>query len=106
MFCNNLMSTLWQNGGGMGDQRKYLRTPLNARVSIMHASLGTIELTTADISDGGLFVQAVGCPRLAVGDEARVQVCGIEDAPVLRAVVVRLTTEGAGLRFLDDTEAP
>ncbi|CAI8898887.1 PilZ domain-containing protein [Methylocaldum szegediense] len=88
----------------MVDKRKYLRTAINASVSIMHDSLGTIELTTADISDGGLFVHTDGCPQFAVGDEVKVQVCEIADAPVLRAVVVRLTTEGAGLRFLDDDE--
>lgn len=89
----------------MNDQRKYLRTPLNAKISIMHESLGTIELTTADISDGGLFVQTAGRPRFVAGDKVTVQVCGMEDAPIIRAVVVRLTTNGAGLRFLDDPEA-
>jgi hypothetical protein len=90
----------------MVDKRKYLRTPLNARVSITHDSLGTIELITADISDGGLFVHTAGCPRLTVGDEVRVRVSEVVDAPVLRAVVVRLTAEGAGLSFVDDDETP
>jgi len=71
----------------------------------MHGSLGTVELTTADISDGGLFIRTAGCPQFAIGDEVNVQVCEVEDAPVVRAVVVRLTTNGAGLQFLDDAEA-
>ncbi|WP_414675409.1 PilZ domain-containing protein [Methylocaldum sp.] len=88
----------------MVEQRKYLRTPLNAKISIRHSSLGTTELTTADISDGGLFVRTIGCPQFVIGDEVEVQVCGVEDAPTISAVVVRLTTNGVGLHFLDDTE--
>jgi hypothetical protein len=39
---------------------------------------------------------------LAEGDEVQVQAEDIEDAPVLRARVVRLEADGVGLMFCSD----
>ncbi|WP_417548401.1 PilZ domain-containing protein [Marinobacter segnicrescens] len=85
------------------DRREHIRTALNARVSVVHDTLGTRHFATRDISDGGVFVVVEEDDfRPELGDVVRVQVQGLPvPAPELRMVVVRLTVDGFGLQFAD-----
>lgn len=72
-------------------------------VEIAHPQLGTLQLETVDLSDGGLFIKATPeqCPPL--NDEITVQVVGTLDGkapPLVRARVARITDKGMGIQFL------
>lgn len=86
-------------------KRVHVRTKLRARILLMTSEQGQMEAYTADISDGGLFVQLEGAEAPEVGSIVKVQVQDMPvEAPVLRAEVVRLTPEGVGLMFVEDAE--
>lgn len=85
------------------EKRQHVRLAVPMPVKITHAALGTIELVTADLSDGGVFLKAEPhqCPPL--GDELTLQVVGTlggEAPPLVAARVIRITDEGMGLEFL------
>jgi hypothetical protein len=83
------------------EQRRSIRTPLSCRIKIMHATIGEMTVKTRDISDGGVFViiDPQNIPK--VGTVVTGQVQGLMDeAPVLEMEVVRIESEGVGLRFL------
>lgn len=88
----------------MGEEkRQHVRLTVPMPVEITHAQLGTVELVTADLSDGGVFLQAEPeqCPP--VGDEITLKVVGTlggETPPLVRARVVRVTVDGMGVEFL------
>lgn len=84
------------------DRRAYIRTALNAQVSVTHPSLGRRIYNTRDISDGGIFVVAEGDELPGIGDRVEVQVQGLPvPAPVLEMEVVRMTIDGFGLQFIN-----
>lgn len=63
-------------------------------------------MVTRDISDGGLFLimdpSEVEIPPVGTVLEGQVQGM-MADAPVVRMEVVRMVSEGIGLRFIPDT---
>jgi hypothetical protein len=65
------MPILDQHGTG-GLQPSKTANPL----TLSHTSLGTLQLETADLSDGGVFLKTAAeqCP--AIGDEVTLQVVG------------------------------
>ncbi|GGY66273.1 hypothetical protein GCM10007071_11350 [Marinobacter zhanjiangensis] len=81
-----------------------MRTALNARVRVVHDSLGEGVFSTRDISDGGIFVVVEdGGFAPDIGDVVTVQVQGLPvPAPELTMVVVRKSPDGFGLQFADE----
>ncbi len=86
----------------MSDKREHVRTPFVCRIKIGHETLGDLEAKTRDISDGGVFVSLEPEQMPPIGTVVVGQVQGLaEEAPQLRMEVVRIESEGVGLRFLD-----
>lgn len=86
----------------MSDKREHVRTPFVCRIKIGHETLGDLEVKTRDISDGGVFVSLKPEQMPPIGTVVVGQVQGLaEEAPQLRMEVVRIESEGVGLRFLD-----
>ncbi|WP_189574089.1 PilZ domain-containing protein [Marinobacter zhanjiangensis] len=86
------------------NRREHMRTALNARVRVVHDSLGEGVFSTRDISDGGIFVVVEdGGFAPDIGDVVTVQVQGLPvPAPELTMVVVRKSPDGFGLQFADE----
>ena len=88
----------------MGEEkRQHVRLSVPMPVEVTHATLGTVELVTADLSDGGVFLSAdpQQCPP--IGDEVIIKVVGTlggEEPPEVPARDVRHTSDGMGLQFL------
>lgn len=85
--------------------RQHIRTCLNCKIKISHPSMEDIYATTEDLSDTGVFIAHPDMTKLAVGDVVFGQVQGLndnEDAPVLMMEVVRISSKGAGLRFIQE----
>ncbi|MBA4244021.1 PilZ domain-containing protein [Ectopseudomonas hydrolytica] len=87
----------------MSNQRHQVRTPMKCRIKISHPSFGELVAQTRDLSDSGVYVKHPDMTSLTVGAEVTGQVQDLPfPAPVLKMEVVRVDTEGAGLRFLDE----
>ena len=85
----------------MSEKREFVRTPFDARVMVHHQIHGMAIFRTADISDGGLFLQT-GPFELLKGDAIKVQIQDVPiEAPVVQMTVVRLDAGGYGVRFDD-----
>lgn len=86
----------------MEDKRRHPRVPITCSIKISHQSIGERVLKTRDISDGGVFLVTEHIETLSVGVVVEGQAQGMmDDAPVLRMEVVRLDSEGMGLKYLD-----
>lgn len=83
----------------MKDKRKYIRTELEGPVSLTHPGIGAIITRTRDVSDAGVYLLADIVPGLSVGDEVQIQAQDLDDAPVLKARVVRIEKAGVALIF-------
>ena len=85
------------------EKRRHLRTQLQCRIKISHASIGEKIVKTRDISDGGVFVVLDASDIPPIGTHLRGQVQGLmDDAPILEMEVVRVETTGVGLRFIEN----
>jgi hypothetical protein len=83
------------------DKRKHIRTPLQCKIKITHASVGEKIVNTRDISDGGVFVILAPNDIPPIGSMVTGQVQGLMDAaPILDMEVVRVEPSGIGLRFV------
>jgi hypothetical protein len=84
------------------DKRIHQRTSLTSQLRITHASFGSIEVKTKDISEGGVFIlmENVSLPPEGTILEGQVQ-DGVEGRPVVRMEVIRVEPNGIGLRFID-----
>lgn len=90
----------------MHDKRQYIRTAVNIKVRVWHETIGTVMLTTRDVSDGGVFLITEGAPIPPVGTMVEGQVQGpVDDLPVVRMEVVRVEPTGIGLRFVQTPDA-
>jgi hypothetical protein len=67
----------------------------------MHPAVGELQVGMRDMSDGGVFLFTGDRNDLAIGDTVEIQALDIEDAPVLKARIVRREPDGIGLMFLD-----
>jgi hypothetical protein len=87
------------------NKRANSRMPVTLTVEVTHESIGTVELKTRDMSNGGIFVFIDKDPGLNVGLEVLVKVKGQlgdgEEPPTLKMEVVRAEQQGLGLKFLD-----
>ena len=68
----------------------------------MHASTGELTLTMRDMSDGGVFLFSGDSIDLQPGETVQIQALDIEDAPLLKAVIVRRESAGIGLQFVEE----
>lgn len=86
------------------NNRRYPRTRLRAQVKLKHPKVGEQHSHTRDISEGGAFVLNEGIAMPSIGEVIEVQVQGMpgEAAPIVRMEVVRIDSDGIGLRFLKD----
>lgn len=84
------------------EKRRYIRTPLQCKIKIVHDSVGELVVKTRDISDGGVFVVLEPDQVPPIGTHLTGQVQGLmDDAPVLEMEVVRVEPSGVGLRFVN-----
>lgn len=87
-----------------GNKRRFTRIEVPMPINLAHPDHGTISLQSMDISDGGVFLKADTDLCLPLGSEVILQVkAGLlagDDPPKVRAVVVRVTDDGMGLRFV------
>ena len=83
------------------DKRKHIRTSLQCKIKITHATSERI-VKTRDVSDGGVFVVLDADQIPPIGTIVTGQVQGLmDDAPILEMEVVRVEPSGVGLRFLN-----
>lgn len=90
----------------MTSKRQHERFPIEVEVEISVAGLFSRQrriLRTRDVSDSGVFVlsDARTCP--AAGTEIEIRLTGLvdgQDPPVVRARVVRVTSEGMAIAFI------
>ena len=54
-----------------------------------------------DMSDGGIFLYTGDQVDLPIGEQVEVQAMDIDNAPVLKARIVRREAEGLALMFVD-----
>lgn len=86
----------------MANRRKHIRTPLATRIKITHPSIGSVVVTTRDVSDGGVYLVTSGVAMPPVGTVVEGQVQGpVGDLPVVKMRIVRSDSEGFGLTFCD-----
>lgn len=84
------------------DKRQHIRTSLQCKIKISHPTFGDIIVKTLDISDGGIFIQLDPNKIPPIGTIVTGQVQGLmEDAPVLQMEVMRVESNGVGLRFIN-----
>jgi len=87
----------------MTNQRKHQRTLLKCRVKVTHAEIGEIEVDSRDISDGGIFLITKDRELPPIGTILEGQVQGLmADAPIIEMEIVRVESDGIGLRFVVD----
>ena len=95
------MNTKNQHGNPNG--RQHERTKMRARIKLMRPSGGNMVVYCADLSDGGIFVLQGDDVLPDVGAVVQLQVQDLPvAAPILTAIVVRKTSDGIGLMFIDD----
>jgi len=85
----------------MQEKRQHIRTAFSANIRLMHPAVGELQVGMRDMSDGGVFLFTGDRNDLAIGDTVEIQALDIEDAPVLKARIVRREPDGIGLMFLD-----
>lgn len=88
----------------MEERRQYDRSFLESELRVIHTSFGSVILTSRDWSTGGLYLYTKGTdipipPRNSIID-VQTLVFG-EDAPIVKARVLRIDDEGIGVMFCD-----
>ena len=87
----------------MSNQRQHIRTSMKCRIKICHPSFGELVAQTQDLSDGGVYVKHPQLTGLEAGTRVTGQVQDLPiEAPVLEMEVMRVDSEGVGLRFVTD----
>ncbi|WP_198266444.1 PilZ domain-containing protein [sulfur-oxidizing endosymbiont of Gigantopelta aegis] len=83
------------------NQRKSVRTHLMSSVKLTHPDVGTVEVKTKDISDGGIYLLSKTTNLPPVGSQVKVQLIDTPfEAPILDMIIVRLGDNGIGLKFI------
>ncbi len=88
----------------MENRRVHVRTPMQVPLCIEHPQLGRLQVTTRDISDGGVFV-LIDEPQglMQPGELVCGQVQGLPgEAPLVRMRVLRCESGGVALAFVGD----
>ena len=82
--------------------RQYVRTKLTSKVKLIHPDIGTVQVMTRDISDGGIYLLSDITNLPPVGSQVKVQLIDTPfEAPVLDMIIVRLENDGIGLSFVE-----
>lgn len=90
----------------MSNQRRHPRIPMKCRIRISHPSFGELVAQTSDLSDGGVYVKHPDLASLSLGDRVIGQVQDLPiEAPVLQMEVMRVDSQGVGLRFMLEEQA-
>ena len=85
----------------MEERRNHPRLAFATQVWVEHEWIGRGQFATTDISDSGSFLEMADHPFKG-GEKIILQVCDVEDAPLLAAIVVRITDQGVGIAFADE----
>lgn len=84
------------------EKRQHVRTKLTSSVKLSHPDIGSIEVKTMDISDGGICLVSPTTGLPPVGSQVKVQLIDTPfEAPILNMIIVRLEKNGIGLKFLE-----
>ena len=84
----------------MEEKRQHIRTTVSASVKLMHPSFGSLKVKTRDMSHGGLFIMTGSELDLPIGTEISVQALDMfEEAPIVKAKIVRIESQGIALQF-------
>ena len=84
----------------MKEKREHPRNPLSVKVRISHPTIGTVVVSTRDLSDGGVFLVTDGSKLPPLGSVVDGQVQGpMENPPVVKMKIVRIESGGIGLAF-------
>jgi len=87
----------------MVDKRQHVRTAFSASVKLIHPQIGEACFDTRDMSNGGVFLYTGDQVALPVGTDVRLQAQDMpEDAPIVRATIVRIEGSGIALMFAED----
>ncbi|WP_165869148.1 PilZ domain-containing protein [Thiogranum longum] len=85
------------------DKRRFVRTELDSEVKLMHSEMGSISVRTRDISGGGVYLLTGDKVNYPVGTEFTLQAMDMAgEAPLVKAVIVRLEPDGIALQFYED----
>lgn len=89
------------------DQRRHRRIKLQMEVELSLPGEEPLTLTSGNLSDSGIYLQADDRPLPLLGREVYLrlkQALGDGEAPLVRARVVRIDDGGLGLHFEDEEE--
>ncbi len=85
----------------MQNQRMHPRANMKCRIRISHESFGEVLAQTRDLSDSGVYVKHPDLVSLQPGTIVLGQVQDLPiPAPELQMEVMRVDSEGVGLRFI------
>ena len=84
------------------ERRLFGRRAINAKVKLIHSTIGELEAKTRDISDSGVFVLLSPVPNLPVGGHIKMHMLD-SSAPKIafNMKIVRVLEEGLGMMFID-----
>lgn len=84
------------------ERRIFTRRLVNARVKLVHGTIGEVKAKTKDISDSGVFVAVKPVPKLPTGSHVKMHMLDSKQPGIaFNMKVVRTTNEGVGLMFID-----
>ncbi|NKB97956.1 MAG: hypothetical protein GKR90_05600 [Pseudomonadales bacterium] len=91
----------------LNEKRAAPRIKLPLLVELSHATLGTVEVTARDVSDGGLFVE-LEATELTTGAQAKVKlrsthIAEFQHTPTVDVRVTRVAEDGVALEFKNKT---
>jgi len=83
------------------ERRIFQRKLVNAKVLLIHPSIGELQTYTHDISNGGVFVLLQQQPDLPLGTELDMRLLDSkQDDLIFKMIVARTDKQGFGLKFL------
>jgi hypothetical protein len=84
------------------ERRMFVRRLVNARVKLVHGSIGELRAKTRDISDSGVFAVIKPVPKLPVGSHVKMHMLDSSQPDIaFNMKVIRTTSEGVGMMFID-----
>jgi hypothetical protein len=84
------------------ERRLFGRRMVNARVKLVHGSIGEVRAKTRDISDSGVFVVVKPVPKLPIGSHIKMHMLDSKQPNIaFNMKVVRTTADGVGMMFID-----
>lgn len=88
----------------MSENRGAVRTTFRAQIKMTHPEVGVYEVVTRDMSHSGLFLIWKEPFDIKIDDIISVQTLDIEDAPIIRARVVRIESGGIAVTYVFDED--